>query len=133
VDLEDIVCAQDYRCLVPDGVFVAECVECQQGHYGRIPKLYLKFKLTERPYEGVELFMSFNMPFSGRIPVGSKYYKIWAKINGRLPSQNAKMSPRIFLNKLYKIKTRTVKPKDGGEELPEDFHYSIIDSIKLMF
>ena len=131
--LEDIVCAQDYRTRVPDGVFEAECIGVDSGYYGRIPKLYLKFRLINRPYEDVELFMSFNMPFNGRIPVGSRYYRAWSKVNGRMPSRNARMSPRVFLNKLYRVKTRTVKPKDGGVELPGDFHYSIIDSVEPIF
>ena len=69
------------------------------------------------------------MPYDGYIPTGSRYYKTWSKVNGKLPSKNAKMSPRIFKNKLFRVQTRTVKPKDGGEELPPFFHYSIIDNI----
>lgn len=133
MDIEDVVCAQDYRPLIPDGEFEAECTGYNTGHYCRIPKLFLNFQLINEPYRDVELFMSFNMPFNGEIRVGSRYYKTWAKVNRKLPSREAKMSPRIFLNKIYKVKTRTVKPRDGGEELGEDCYYSIIDSIKLLF
>jgi len=133
MELEDIVCAEDRRPRVADGEFEAVCTRYDLGHYGKIPKLYLIFSLINRPYEDVELFMSFNMPFNGRVPRGSRYYKTWAKVNGKLPSRNAKMSPRLFLNKVFRVRTRTVKPKDGGVELPDDFHYSIIDSVELMF
>lgn len=133
MEIEDFVCGQDYRPWVPDGEFEAECFDFKPGYYIKTPKLYLNFRLLNEPYEDVELFMSFNMPYNGSVPIGSRYYKTWAKVNGKKPSRNTKMSPRIFLHKIYKVKTRTVKPKDGGEELPEDFHYSIIDSIKLLF
>lgn len=143
---QDYVCGQEYReyrPLVPDGIYEAQCLSYEPMTYvtqtdkgpRNISKLILKFSLVNVPDEtsqdkNVELFMSLNMPWDGHISVGSKYFKSWVKINGnKLPSRNAKMSPRLFLNKLCKVKTRTVKPKDGGEELPECFHYSIVDTI----
>ena len=137
--VEDYVCDQDYRLHVPDGIYEAECFDCHPGFYAGVPKLFLRFRLLNvsdknDPNKNVELFMAFNMPYDGRIPVGSKYYKTWTKVNGRLPSRNARMAARLFMNKLYKVKTRTVKPTDGGEELPQHFHYSIVDSIlEVMF
>ena len=127
--VEDYVCDQDYRPHVPDGIYDAECIEHSRGFYGRIPKLFLKFKLVNEPYGDVELFIVFNMPYDGRIPVGSKYYKTWTKVNGRLPSRGTKMRPHLFLNKIYRVKTRTAKPKDGDAGLPEYFDYSVVDSI----
>jgi len=51
-------------------------------------------------------------------------------VNGwRKPSRNAKMSPRIFLNKICRIKNRTVKPLHNKKEMPEDFWYSVVDEI----
>ena len=39
------------------------------------------------------------------------------------------MSPRLFLNKIYRVKTRTVKPKHNEEEMPQSFWYSVVDKI----
>jgi hypothetical protein len=51
-------------------------------------------------------------------------------VNGwQKPSRGAKMSPRIFLNKIFKIKTRTVKPPHNRGKMPKDFWYSVVDEI----
>ena len=122
--------AGDYRPLIPDGLWDVQCIGYDDGYYGKIPKLFLNFEIVgDGPYKGEQLFMSFNMPYDGHIPTGSRYYKTWSKVNGKLPSRNAKMSPRIFLNKLFRVKTRTVVPKDDNDVLPTDFHYSIIENI----
>ena len=74
--------------------------------------------------------MAFNMPYDKKIKSGSKYYKNWVMVNGwSKPSKNAKMSPRIFKNKIYEIRTRTTKPKHNGKEMPENFWYSVVDEI----
>lgn len=120
----------DYRPLVPDGLWDVQCTGYNDGFYGRIPKLFLNFEIVSNgSYNGERLFMSFNMPHDGYVHTGSRYYRTWSKVNGKLPSRNAKMSPRIFLNKLFRVKTKTVIPKDGNFDLPSDFHYSIIESI----
>jgi len=51
-------------------------------------------------------------------------------VNGwQQPSKNAKMSPRIFKNKIFKVKTRTVEPKHNGKKMPKKFWYSVVDEI----
>ena len=74
--------------------------------------------------------MAFNMPDKGKIRMGSKYYKTWCMVNDwKKPSKNAKMSPRIFKNKICRVKIRTVHPKHCGKKMPEDFWYSVVDKI----
>ncbi len=127
---DDYVANEDYRPYIPDGLWDVECIGYEKAYYRNTPRLYLKFRVvSDGPYNGIELFMAFNMPYDGRIPVGSKYYKTWSKVNEKLPSRNAKMSPRLFVNRLYRVKTRTVRPINGGEKLPDRFFYSVIDSI----
>lgn len=100
--------------------------------FGKARKLFLNFLiLTEGKHQGKKIFQAFNMPYNGRIKTGSKYYKTWVMVNNwQRPSRNAKMSPRLFLNKIFTIKTRTVKPSHDKEEMPEQFWYSIVDEIK---
>ena len=70
------------------------------------------------------------MPYDMKIKTGSKYYKTWTMVNGwNKPTRNAKMSPRLFKNKIFKVKTRTVKPQHNGNEMPEHFWYSVVDEI----
>jgi hypothetical protein len=99
---------------------------------GKTRKTFLNFKIiSEGKHHGTKIFMAFNMPYNGRIKTGSKYYKTWCMVNDwQKPSRNAKMSPRIFLNKIYKVKTRTVKPPHNGKEMPKQFWYSVVDEIK---
>jgi hypothetical protein len=130
--MKDFVCDDDYKPLIPDGKYEVQCVVYDtQFCLGKARKTFLKFEiLTEGEHFGKKLFMAFNMPYNGRIKTGSKYYKTWCMVNGwQRPSRNTKMSPRIFIKKVYKIKTRTVKPKHNGKAMPENFWYSVVDEI----
>lgn len=116
---------------VPDGEYWARCYD----YHGPVPyrgtrKLFLKFELLVQPWTGTRLFMAFNVGFNGVKP-GSRYFKSWCLANGdRPPSRNALMSARIFKGKRFLIVTRTVIPQRGGEDMPFDFHYSIVDALK---
>ena len=121
--------APDLHPLIPDGVYEAQCVKYE---YSRKPysKVYLKFKITEPgKHNGLRLFKPYSVPpNSGKPAQGSNYYKDWIMVNNwQPPSRNAKMSPKIFLNKIFKIRTRTAKPKRDGKEMPEQCWYSLVD------
>lgn len=127
----EFICSDDYYRLLPDGEYEAECVSHQDRFWSKGRKLFLNFRITI-PWEwkGERVFMAFNMPRDGRITPGMKYYRAWRAVNGgRPPSKNAKMSPRLFLYKHFRICTRTVKPKDNGEEMPSAYWYSVVDRI----
>jgi len=112
---------------IPDGEYDAVVIGYDRKHYFDGEKLYLKFRIFSEPYVGTELFMPFNLP--GKIRPSSKYYKEWVKANhGIEPAKNKCMSPKVFKNKPYRVKTRTVKvnskqAKHSGQE------YSVIDEI----
>ena len=127
----DFVCAENYMPLIPEGNYEAQCINYDSAFIAKRRKTFLHFRILEPgPHSGKQIFMAFNMPDEKKIRMGSKYYKTWCMVNGwKKPSKNAKMSPRIFKNKIYKIKTRPVKPKHHGKEMPEDFWYSVVDEI----
>jgi hypothetical protein len=128
----EFVCAENYKPLIPDGVYETQCVNYDSTfQLGKTRKLFLHFRILELgPHFGEQIFMAFNMPDKKKIRMGSKYYKTWCMVNGwKKPSKNAKMSPRLFKNKIYRIKTRTVKPKHNGKKMPENFRYSVVDEI----
>ena len=128
----EFVCAENYRPLIPDGVYETQCVKYDSTfQFMKTRKLFLHFRLLEHgPHFGKQIFMAFNMPDKKKIRMGSKYYKTWCMVNGwKQPSKNAKMSPRLFLNKIYKVKTRPVKPRHHGKKMPKEFWYSIVDEI----
>ncbi len=130
---DEFVCEEDYRPLIPNGIYEAQCVSYNKGFVlgGKALKLFLHFIITEPgQYNGTPLFMAFNMPKNRKIKQGSKYYKTWCKVNGwQKPSRNAKMSPRLFKNKIYKIRTKAATPPYDGKNMPDTFKYSIVDSI----
>jgi len=118
---------------IPDSKYIAKCI-----NYSRKPvpclkwgthKIFLTFEIIEGPYQGEKTFMPFNVG-NGELPLGCKYRKYWTLINGKEPSRNAKVSSRIFMNKIYRIKTRTVVQKIGNRPLPGG--YSIVDDIELL-
>ena len=115
---------------IPDAVYEAQCIKYE---YSQKPysKLYVQFKLIEEgKYHGLKLFKPYNMPNKGLIAQSSNYYKDFVMVNEwKPPSRNAKMSPKIFLHKIFKVRTRTVKPKRNNEMMPEDCWYSIVDTV----
>jgi hypothetical protein len=137
---EDNFITGDYRPYVPEGKYEAICFDYSfwkyitpgQGNRPFIhPKLTLLFRLIGRGVEDVVLPMYFAMPYEGQpIPPGSKYYLTWTIANnGKRPSRNAKVSPRIFLNKAYMVKVKTKKPNNSGEEVPDSLSYSAVEAI----
>ncbi|MFC1813062.1 hypothetical protein ACFL03_10250 [Thermodesulfobacteriota bacterium] len=73
------------------------------------------------------------MPYDKRVKTGSKYYKAWIMVNDwKMPSRNAEMSPRLFKNKMFKMKIRTVKPKSNGKPMPKDYWYSVVDELEVL-
>ena len=131
--MTDFVCGDNYKPLIPNGTYEAQCIRFNEKFVlGKTRKLFFIFKILDSgEHFGEEIFQAYNIPYDWKIRSGSKYYKTWVMVNGwNKPSRNAKMSPRIFLNKIYKIKTRTVKPKGpNGKEMPEEFWYSVVDYI----
>jgi hypothetical protein len=128
----DFVCADNYRPLIPEGKYEAVCTGHEESFcFGKTRKLFLHFKIiTPGEHLGKELFLPFNMPYDGKLKLGSKYYKTWVMVNSwQKPTRNAKMSPRIFLNKAYIVNVKTVKPQHNGAIMPKDFHYSVIEQI----
>jgi len=116
----------------PYSNYEAQCFKYDSNfHLGKTRKTFLFFKILDHgPHFGKQIFMAFNMPFDKKIKTGSKYYKTWCMVNGwKKPSKNAKMSPKLFKNKIYRIKSRTVKPKHYRDEMPKDFWYSVVDGI----
>ena len=130
--MDDIICGDNYKPLLPNRIYEAQCVKYDNKFaLGKTKKLFLNFRILDQgEHHGKEIFMAFNMPFNGKIKTGSKYYKTWCMVNGwQKPSRNAKMSPRLFKNKIFRIKTRTAKPKHNNKEMPENFWYSVVDEI----
>ena len=129
--------ALPYSVLIAEGEYLAACCEAfgpyQSRAYGL--KVYLTFQIIEGPHVGEKLRAFFK---SSRYPT-SRWYIAWSIANNALPSRNAKLSPRIFRNKGFRVLVTTVRPRHKitgpngktilGVEMPEIFHYSKVDTI----
>lgn len=125
-------CRDDPRPLIPEGIYEAVCTAYEEAFvFGKTLKLFLHFKIiTPGEHLGTTLFMAFNIGKHRKLALGSRYYKYWLMMNGwQRPSRNAKMSPRIFLNKSYEVFVKIVKPELNGIEMPANCHYSIIEQL----
>lgn len=133
--MEDYKYNGNDRILITPGNYEAVCTKFEQAFcFGKSPRLFLHFQIVEQcKFNGIVLWGAYNVDFKkGRIPSGSKYYRSWVIANKFVkPKRNDRMNPKIFLNKVFKVAVRTVKPFfPGTKELqPEEFHYSIIAEI----
>ena len=130
--MEEYKFGEDYKPRLPNGIYEAQCIRFDNRFScGKAKKLFLHFKIVEPgEHHGKEIFEAFNMPYNGRIKQGSKYFKTWCMVNGwNRPSRNAKLSARLFVKKIFKVKTRTVKPEHNKQPMPESFWYSVVDEI----
>jgi hypothetical protein len=128
----EIVCGREYWPFLPDGSYQAQCIRYDEKFLmGKSRKLFLSFRIVDPgEHHGLEIFQAYNIPYDRKTKPGSKYYKTWVIVNGyRKPSRNAQMSPRLFVNKIFRVKTRTVKPLHNGKPMPQHFWYSVVDYI----
>jgi len=135
---QDSPSAVAYPVRVPDGEYLAFCSHVhhdrQSRNYGE--RVYLDFQLWDCEDAGKTIRM-FLRP---SVFPTSNFYRSWAIARGGPPrSRNTKMSSRVFVGKLFRILTTTVKPPnriagpDGkmrpGPFLPESFWYSKVSCI----
>lgn len=129
-DKDDIVVtyAPKKICLIPDGVYEAQCIEIKRGEFYGHPKIYLKFKIIQSQHEGVELWMPFNL--YKKITRHSKFYEAWVISNkGTKPKANDRMSARLFLNKIFRVQVGKVETDKRQRKLSPDETYSVVREI----
>lgn len=134
--MQDVIYEDEFVCdvkewdLLPDGIYEAVCVDYEISHgYGRM-KLYLHFEIiSPEDHADKRVYMPMNLPKGNRITgINTKYYKLWSMFNGKRPSRNARMSPRVFKNKICRIRTKTRLPNDRDPK-PWEYQYSIVDEV----
>lgn len=114
---------------IPDGNYEIIFTKLERSNFFKRDKLYLWGKVVSiGPYEGKEIFMPFNL--AGKIVKGSKYYQAWLIANkGVRPKKNDRLSPKKFIGKPFKVKTRIVTNNQKNTALPAQDQYSVIDEI----
>ena len=123
----DIIFAGNYE-YIPEGEYEAIVKNYNFSEYYARKKLFLWFRLINNKYEETEIFMPFNM--SKNMRRGAKYYEAWILANrGIKPKKNDRMSPKIFSNKVFKIKVRTVVSGSKQNKLSREDQYSVVNEI----
>lgn len=124
---QDPVFAGDYEYL-PEGTYQAVAIRHEISEYFGNRKLYLWFQIIDGVHAGKELFMPFNFPL--KISRNSKYFKSWLVANkGIRPAQNNCLSRKIFMKKVFTVKTKTVIKGSEGSSLSVEERYSIVDKL----
>lgn len=123
-----ITYAPKARCCVPAGVYEAQCLEVKRGAFFGQQKLYFKFRIIQGKYESSEIWMPVNLYH--KVARASKYFELWVVANkGVKPKANDRMSPKIFLNKIFKIKIETVFTNRKQQKLSDEERYSVVREI----
>lgn len=114
--------------LIPEGEYQAQCIELKRGEFFGHPKVYFKFRIIQGKHEGIELWMPFNL--YRKITRHSKFYEAWIIANkGTKPKPNDRMSARLFLNKIFKVRVGKVDIDRRQQKLAPDEAYSTIREI----
>lgn len=134
-DDEDLVADED-RPRIPEGVYLVQCIQVKKILYYRTWKLHLRFRIADGAFSELELDMFLNMTDSKgrkfrRVPPASNYYKNWVIANhGRPPSRGDRMSPKVFLNGIFRAVVRDAVPKyPDGKAMPDSIRYSVISHL----
>ena len=118
--------------LVPPGHYevVFEEAERARAFSSRI-KIFLHFRISQQgSHLNKRLFMSANFPDGGRLPLSSKFLKMWILANhGKQPARQDRLSTKIFRNKTFLANVKTVETDFRGNDRPEDERYSVIDTL----
>lgn len=132
---EEFEIGAEARPLIPEGVYEAACTGAEileLFKFGRSRKLFLHFTVYEGTYAKTPLFLAMPAPKQGgKVGIGSKLYGSYLIANGgRAPGRRDRLSLRIFKNKLFRVRVRTVIPRfEDGMPKPLQFHYSIVSEL----
>lgn len=117
--------------LIPEGIYVGECIGLNTTNYHGHPKLCLYFRIFEEKYQK-DFFVRFINFDYDPYPLGSDYYSAWVLASGKKPPsrKKASMPPQVFYRKVFKINVVTVTPKNkNGSDKSVHLHYSKVEQI----
>jgi len=128
---EDEIISGEPRPLIPPGEYEAICYEmnispCQGGS----KRVFVQFRVYDGPLDGTELFMCCLKP-SGKLRERLKLHIQMSLALGRRPHKGERLSKKVFIGKLYRVKVRDTRRKftTTNEIMPKFMQYSIVDTI----
>ena len=123
-------CQVDVPKLVPAGDYEVSFVRVEEKKLWGRSRAFLHFRVIQ-PGEhfGVLLFMAVTLPANGRFSMSSKYLQQWSLAAGKRPSRHDRLTTRVFRNKIFLARVRTVTQDHDSKEREATWHYSVIDKL----
>ena len=123
-------CQVDVPPLVPAGDYEVAFVRVEEKKLWGRSRAFLHFRVIQ-PGEhfGVVLFMAVTLPANGHFSLSSKYLQQWSLAAGKRPSRRDRLTTRVFRNKVFLGRVRTVTNDHDSKEREVTWHYSVIDRL----
>lgn len=134
-DRDDNFVADDQRPLIPEGEYLAQCIELKVIRYFDSHRLRLWFKILEGQHADtiLELFLNLMDGKTGAkfksVPPATNYYKNWFIANRcRPPERRDRMSHKIFYEGIFRVQVRNAYPKypNSRQRMPDGMQYSVV-------
>jgi hypothetical protein len=128
----ETTCEHVLPALIPEGDYevVFFRVEKKEMFRARVLKALLHFKIIEPgDYLNINLLLSMNLPTNGQSRPSSKWVQHWCLAAGRRPERHDRMSTKVFRNKVFLARVKTVRTNWKNLPLPKECHYSAIDCL----
>lgn len=116
--------------LVPEGDYEVVFHRAEEKRLWGKSRLFLHFRVSQAgEYLGQALFMVTTMPTTGSFSLSCKYLMQWSIAAGKRPTRRDRLSTRVFRDKYFLARVRTVTCGHDGKDRPAAWHYSVIDSL----
>lgn len=112
------------------GIYQARCIAAVVYRDPRFRRYVARLKLQLVP-DGSIVFAFRNLG-SGEKPVvkrGSEYRRDWIIAHGEQPRKRQTLSPRVFINKIFRVRIDDVKKRHDGREHPDAEVYSTVKEV----
>lgn len=120
----------DVAPLLPAGDYEVSYHRAEEKRLWGKNRIFLHFRIAQQgEHLGKALYMSAVMPSNGKFSLSSKYLMQWSLAAGFRPTRLDRLSTKIFKGKIFLARVRTVRTDHAGNERPDFWHYSIIDTL----
>lgn len=123
-------CQIDVPPLIPAGEYEVVFYRAEEKRLWGKNRLFLHFRVAQQgEHLRLALFMAVTLPANGSFSLSSKYLMQWSLAAGSRPTRRDRLSTKVFRDKLFLARVRTVKCGHDGKERAASWHYSVIDSL----
>jgi hypothetical protein len=118
---------------IPEGDYVVAFVRDERGRFQGRDRWFLWFRIV-RPesWSGTQLYLVCPCPSKGgkRFGLGSKMIAAATVALGQRPKRRDRLSSRMFRNKYFLARVRTVRRDARGNKRMQEDQYSVIDELR---